>query len=146
MSDGYRKQRNTFGNYGGSLIVTPFVGSTTLVAPNPAGSLDSGYTIYVQRIHIHCSSGQAATTWNVTTTSGISLTGAVSVAAGTTTVGQDTSIPTQDPIQAEFDFGPEGIALPVGDSLIFTPSSSGAAGVISWDAYQKLTSTSGFGS
>ncbi len=38
MSDGYRKQRNIFGNYGGSLLVTTLTGQTTLVPVRPAAA------------------------------------------------------------------------------------------------------------
>ena len=149
MSDGYRKQRNIFGNLGGSLLVTPFVGQTTLVTPTPARTIppvDTGWTLYLQRVHVHCSAGQNATTWDIQDSNGNSYTGAISVAPVTTTVGDLVSPPTQDPIQAEFDFGPEGIALPAGASLKFIPSNTGAAGIITWDVYQKITQTAGFGS
>lgn len=146
MSDGYRKQRTIFGNYGGSLLVTPFIGSSTLVSPRKADPLGGPYQIYVQRVHVHISTA-AAVTWNVQDSNGNSLTGPISATSNTTTVGQATSIPTQDPIQAEYDFGPEGIALSPGASLNFVVSGTGAAGVITWDAYQRLQSdnTAGFG-
>ncbi len=151
MSDGYRKQRNIFGNYGGSLLVTPFVGTTTLVTAKPVSvpkspldASDGGYTIWVQRVHLHISSGSAGVTWQVQDSGGTSLTGVISTVSVTTTVGQDTSVPTQDPIQAEYDFGPEGIAIT--GNLVFTASGTGATGVVTWDAYQKLSSTQPFGS
>ncbi len=147
MSDGYRIQRNIFGNYGGSLIVTPFIGVTTLVSPkgkDPLGNIP--YNLYVQRVHIHCAIGQANTTWDIQDSNGNSLAGPISVAPVVTTVGDDLSIPTQDPIQAEFDYGPEGVLLPGSASLIFVPSTTGASGVITWDVYQKLATTLGFGS
>ena len=152
MSDGYRKQRNIFGNDGGSLLVTTLTGTTTLLAAKPASvpkspldASDGGYTIWVQRVHLHISTGSAGVTWQVTDSgSGVSLTGVVSTVSVTTTVGQDTSVPTEDPIQAEYDFGPEGVAIT--GNLVFTASGTGASGVITWDAYQKLTSTQPFGS
>lgn len=151
MSDGYRKQRNIFGNYGGSLQVTTLTGSATLVTPKPASTplspkdaSDGGYTIWVQRIHIHISTPLAGATWSVQDSNGVSLTGAVSTAQTTTTVGQLQGIPSQDPIQAEYDFGPEGVAL--SGSLQFVASSPGASGLVTWDAYQKITSTKPFGS
>lgn len=148
MSDGYRKQRSIYGNYSGSLLVTPFVGPTaTLVVVKPASNpispkdaSDGGYTIMVQRVHMHISGGQTGLTWQVQDSNGNSLTGPVSTTSNTTTVGQDTSIPTQDPIQAEYDFGPEGIALSAGANLQFVASGTGATGLVTWDAYQRLTS------
>lgn len=147
MSDGYRKQRNTYGNYSGALLVTPFIGASTLVPAKPAGSSleGSGWTIRVQRLHVQISTpGAPGTTWEIKDSAGNSLTGAISAVSSTTTVGQGTSIPTQGPIQGEFDFGPEGVAIT--GNLLFVPSGTGASGVISWDAYQKLTSSTGFGS
>lgn len=147
MSDGYRKQRTIFGNYGGSLLVTPFVGSKTLVPLRGADKLGGAYQIYVQRVHVHVSTPQAGVTWNVQDSNGNSLTGAISTAQTTTTVGDLQGVPTQDPIAAEFDFGPEGIALSPGSTLNFVASGTGASGVITWDAYQRLQSdnTAGFG-
>lgn len=146
MSDGYVKKRSTYGDYSGSLLVTPLTGTTTLVSLRGADSLGGAYTIYVQRVHVHCSTGQAGTTWDVKDSNGNSLTGAISVESRVTSVGNLTSIPTQDPIQAEFDFGPDGVALSSLATLQFVPSATGASGVISWDAYQKLASSTGFGS
>lgn len=149
MSDGYRKQRNIYGNMGGSLLVTPFIGQTTLAAPSGARTIpptDSGYTLFLQRVHVHCSVGQAGTTWAIQDSGGNSYTGAIKLDPATTAVGDLQGIPTQDPIQAEFDFGPEGIGLPAGASLQFVPSATGAMGVITWDAYQRLSSVVGFGS
>ena len=169
MSDGYRKQRTIFGNYGGSLLVTSLTGQTTLVVAKPSQTTpssqsgggasplgpyvsgatavsttntadgvitDGGYTIWVQRVHIHVTAGMMGTTWNIQDSTGASITGNVST----------TPSPTADPIAAEYDFGPEGVALTAGANLVFVPSSGGAAGVITWDAYQKLSSTQPFGS
>ncbi len=130
MSDGYRRQRDIFGNFGGSLLVTPFIGSTTLVTPR-----NSTYTIYLQRVHLHAASGVAGVTWTIKDSLGNALTGDVP-----TTPSPSTAI------VAEYDFGPEGVALGPGASLLFVASSPGASGVITWDAYQKLTNTFGFGS
>lgn len=130
MSDGYRKQRNLFGNYGGGLLVTPFIGQSTLV---PAKTL---HTIWLQRVHVHVASGLAGVTWSIEDSAGNKITGDLVT----------TPSPTQDPIAAEFDFGPEGVPLTAGSNLLFIPSATGARGTITWDAYQKLSSTSGFGS
>ena len=141
MSDGYRRQRQWYGDYGGSLLVTALTGQTTLLVGKPL------YTIFVQRIHIHVTAA-AAQTWDVQDSAGNSYIGPMDVSSHVTTVGSDVSIPTQDPIQAEYDYGPFGVALPVGTSLIFVPSGIGAKGIITWDAYQRqtgLVSISNFG-
>lgn len=141
MSDGYRKQRNIYGNYGGSLPVTALTGQTTLVSPRGADPYGGAYIIWVQRIHVHIT-GAGTGTWDVQDSNGTSLIGPISTVQKTTTVGDLQSVPTEDPIQAEFDFGPEGTPLVAGDSLVFVPSATGATGIITWDAYQRLPITS----
>lgn len=139
MSEAYRRQRTTFGDYSGALLVTPLTGTTTLVSPKVAGSTleGTGWTIYVQKIHIRVTAGQAATTWSVQDGAGVSLTGSLSAAAA----------PSTDTNGAEFDLGPVGIPLTAASALTFVPSAQGAAGIVSWEAYQRLTSaaSSGFG-
>lgn len=133
MSDGYWRYRERYGENSGSLTVTTLTGQTTLQVCGFKGQ----NTIYVQRIHIHVNT-PAGVTWSVVDGAGVPVLGPYSVAQTTTTVGDLQSIPTQDPIEAEFDFGPVGFALTPGTNLIFVPSGTGAAGDITWDAYQRL--------
>ncbi len=122
MSDGYLNSQKLYGNDGGSTLVTVFTGSTTLVTHRP------NQTIYVQRIHIHVTGVLGGGTWSVEDSTGVSLTGAISVATA--------------PADFEIDFGSHGVAITPLANLLFVPSSAGAKGVITWDAFQKLPSVS----
>lgn len=118
MSDGYQRYRSWHGDSCGSLIVTALTGTTTLLTPPPQT------TIFLQRIHIHVSA-PFATTWSIQDSSGVLITGNISVAAA----------PTSDPTAAEYDFGPKGFGLTPGASLKFVPANAGAIGDITFDAY-----------
>lgn len=134
MSDGYWRYRQWYTNDGGSLTVTTLTGQTTLITVGFKGQ----NTIYVQRVHIHVNTPSPGITWSVMDSAGVPVLAPYSVAQTTTTVGDLQSIPTQDPIEAEFDFGPIGFALTPGANLLFVPSGTGAAGDITWDAYERL--------
>jgi hypothetical protein len=120
MSDGYRRQRLWYGDYGGGLLVTALTSNTTLIAGK------TNYIVYVQRVHIHVNSPQPGVTWTVQDSNGNLVTGTV-----------DATKQTIDPAGAEYDFGPAGIPLSAGAGLLFVPSASGAQGMVSWDAYQR---------
>ncbi len=124
MSDGYRYNRKFHGDNGGSLVVTPFTGQTTLLACG----FKKQNCIHLQRLHIHVSVALAGVTWSIQDSAGVLITGAVPA----------STAPTQDPIAAEYDFGPVGLVLTQGADLVFVPSAPGASGDITWDAYQEL--------
>lgn len=131
MSDGYLRQRQIYGNYSGSLSVTSLTGQTTLVTAKPAGKLDTGYSIFVQRVKITVTGALAGATWSVQDSTGVQVTGNVTVASA--------------PAVFEYDFGPEGFELSTSANLVFVPSATGASGIITWDATQKLNSLTSFG-
>ena len=124
MADGYRYNRKFGGDSGGSLIVGAFTGQTTLLVCG----FKKQNCIHLQRLHIHISQALAGQTWSVQDSAGVLVTGQIPVAAA----------PTQDPIAAEYDFGPKGFILTQGADLVFVPSAIGAIGDITWDAYQEL--------
>jgi len=106
--------------------VTPLTGQTVLIVPR------AKHTVYVQRVHVHVTAASPGITWSIQDSAGASLTGNLTAAVA----------PTLDPVGAEFDFGPAGVAITPGASLLFVPSGTGAAGVITWDAMQKLINPS----
>ena len=126
MADGYRRQRNTFGNYSGSRFMTPLTQAATLI-PALTGS-----TIYLQRLFIYLAAGAPSLTWAITDGAGEKISG---------TIDASTSL-----TKTEIDFGHEGLALTPSQSLVFTASGTGAAGSVTWDAYKKINNTVGFGS
>ena len=125
MSDGYRRQRVIFGDISGALVVTTATTTTTLVTPK------TNHTIYVQRIDIQVTTG-SATTWSVRDNNStvVDLTGTLDV----------SSAPLH---HGPFDFGPIGIPITAGKLLTLTIGGAGAAGVVTWDGYQKLTTVTG---
>lgn len=123
MSDGYRRNRVWYGDNGGSLTVTPFTTTTTLVTHKAKSA------IYVQFIRIQITGALAATTWSLQDSlTGVSLTGAISAAVA--------------PVNTVIDLGPAGIPLSNLADLTFVPSAPGATGIISWDAYQRTIDAS----
>jgi len=87
----------------------------------------AGFSIFLQRAHIQITGASAGKTWQLTDSAGVQLTGPFPT---------DTDGSHYDP-----DFGPEGVQLTEGANLVFDVSAGGATGVISWEAYQKQTST-----
>ncbi len=122
MADGYLNSQKLYGNDGGSLVVTAFTGTTTLVTHRLK------QTIYVQRIRVRVTAALAGTTWSIEDSTGVSLTGAMSVATA--------------PADFDIDLGSHGAGVTALADLLFIPSATGAKGVITWDAFQKLPSVS----
>lgn len=120
MADGYLAFQKNYRPASGALLVTPLKGVTALV------TVVGTSTIYVQRLHVHVSSAMAGVTWTIADSAGIAIAWPLSAAV----VGPS-------PNGFDLDFGPVGIALTAGTSLVFTPSAGGATGVIAWDAYQR---------
>jgi hypothetical protein len=118
--DGYLRKREFYGDYSGSLPVTAFTGATTLVACKP------GHAIHVQRISSPVSTAVGGATWTFKDSAGVVI------------ANPSVATVTADPSAATTDFGPDGVTLTAGADLVFTPSVGGAAGVVTWDAFQQL--------
>ncbi len=123
MSDGYLFYRKLYGTWSGSLPVTTLTGATTLVMVGFKGQ----NRIYVQRIHVNIVTA-GAVTWTIEDSAGVDVVVFSAAVVGPPNTGFD------------FDFGPIGFALTPGTNLVFTPSAPGAAGSLSWDAYQRQRS------
>lgn len=121
MSDGYTRKRQFYGDWSGSLPVTAFVGQSTLVACKPS------YAIHVQRVYAPVTGAVGGVTWSFKDS-----TGAVTIAT------ESAATVTVDAASVTYDFGQDGITLPTGADFVFVPSQTGAAGAVTWDAFQKL--------
>ena len=93
-----------------------------LVTPRKAG-----YSLFLQRVHVHITSGAAGVTWKVEDTLGDDLTGPFD------------AFPSG--IAHTRDFGPAGVQLSDNGRLQLTVSAAGATGAITWEVYQKQTAT-----
>lgn len=122
MSDAYQRLREFHQNVSGSLPIAAATTTQTLKAVR-----DSKHTIFVQRL-----------TWAITTASAKTWTFRDS--AGTP-VPIMHAIPTDTVLHDSQDFGPDGVALTEGKDLQLLISAAGAAGVVTWEAYQRPTST-----
>ncbi len=125
MSDGYLFNRKHYGDWGGSIEVLSLSSGTI---PMVKCSFKAQNQIWIQRIHIHISTALAGVTWTVQDSTGVTVLGPISAAVA----------PTQDPIAAEYDFGPKGLAITPGADLQLVLSAPGASGDVTWDAYQRL--------
>lgn len=118
MSDGYLRNREFYGDDGGDLTVTAATDDTTLITCKAA------HTIFVQRAKVGVTTA-SATTWNLKDSTGLSISGALSA----------NSAPTQYPL----DYGPRGKALTPGANFVLDVGAVGAAGLVTWEAFQKYT-------
>lgn len=120
MSDGYRKQRIIYGNNSGSLVVGAATDDTVLITART-----TSHVIYVQHVHIHFTTGSAGKTWSIEDTAGSPVTISGNIPCDTA------------PLDVDLDYGAEGIALTQGKNLNLNVSAVGAAGIVTWEAYQK---------
>jgi hypothetical protein len=103
---------------------------TTLVTAKSAN-----HTIYVQKIHI---TTYSAKTWNFEDSNGTPKDIAhVSIPAAAVALPSESNAIVHD-------FGPEGIALTEGKNLVLDVSAAGAAGIVTVEAYEKLTAASNY--
>ncbi len=122
MADGYVKRRRIYGDVSGSLLVGTLVGQTALLPGRPK------YTICLQRSNLHASGLLAGATWALQDSTGVPITGPLSVATA------DTS-----DMAGLNDYGANGLKLTEGAGLTFVPSATGAAGSVIWEAYYLQT-------
>lgn len=121
MSNPYRRFTTFYQDASGSAPVAVLEsGNNTLVTAKNANT-----TIFIQKIHIQVITGNAGSTWGFEDSTDVEVTGDVSVATG--------------PQHIDYDFGPEGVPLTQGANFILEVTNAGATGVVSWEAYQKLT-------
>lgn len=120
MGEPYRRLRTFYQDVSGSFrVVAADAGPDTLVTVRNAN-----YTIYVQKIHIEVTT-TGAFTWTFQDSAGspIPIVPSVSTAAIA---------------HFDFDFGPNGVPLTLGKSLVLSISGAGAVGWVSWEAYSVL--------
>lgn len=118
----YERQRQINEDVSGDLNVAAATGDTTLKTVR-----NTKTTIFVQKIHIQITTGSAGKTWSIEDSAGspITLTGNLPV---------DTA-----PLSYTIDFGPAGKDLTEATNLVLNVSAAGAVGIVTWEAYQRLT-------
>ena len=127
--DGYIKRRSHNRDISGQRAVNTTGATSTLVTAKSAN-----YTIYIQRAYVTVTTGSASVTWSLQDSAAtpVSITGLLSVATA--------------PSSYESDYGPEGVALSAGTNLTLTLSATGAAGIVKYDGYMRLSSAVAIGS
>jgi len=124
--DGYTHYRNHFTNKHGQLQVLAATDDTTLITPKT-----TSHQIFLQKLYISITT-YAAQTWTFQDSTGTPVpNGLISIPGAAVALNSESST-------IVIDFGPEGYAIPVGKNLVLNVSAAGAAGVIVWDAYEKL--------
>lgn len=120
MSGGdYTRYRKIYQDMSGGLLDAGGADATLASARN------TSHTIFLQKAHIQITGASAGKTWQLTDSGGSQLTG---------------PFPTDtDGSHYDMDFGPVGIALTAGANLVLDVSAAGATGIVTWEAYQKLT-------
>lgn len=143
MSDGYRRNRtenmNVSGGYAVSLLTS---GVVTLQAPPGDAVRVLRNSIFLQCVYATVTNALAGGVWSVQST-GDSPTIYATIPTDAVIA---KNVPNYGPVPAQsfkFDFGPVGIALPVGTSLTLSISGGGASGIVTWEAYAKLTAVAG---
>lgn len=120
MGEPYRRKRTFYQDQSGSLRVATTTNDTTLATTK------TNHTTYLQKLHVEVTAGSMGVTWSFTDTAGSPVPLVPNVdAAGIA--------------HFDFDFGPEGIPLTEEEDLLLNVSGTGAAGWVSWEAYQKIT-------
>ena len=121
MSEPYQRKRSFYQDVSGSLTNTAFTTSPAILINQAQKPND---TIFIQKIHANIT-GPAADTWQVQDSTGVNVTDAFSAATAGIIGGMG------------YDFGPEGIPLSQGASLILNLSGLGSSGYLTWEAYSK---------
>ena len=105
----------------GTQVFGTGTGDTTLV------TVKANHTIYVQRYSVQATTGSSGKTWSFedSASTPISISGSLDMATS--------------PANYEKFYGAEGVALTEAKNLVLNVSAAGAAGIVTWQAYQKLT-------
>ena len=129
MPGNYEQYRKFYQDVSGSLILGTGTDDSTLVTVRNAN-----HTLYLQKAHVQITGASAGKTWQLTDSAAtpVQLTGPFAT---------DT-----DGTHFDMDFGPVGVPLTEGKNLLLDLSATGAAGVVTWEGYQKLTATTAVGS
>lgn len=122
MSDTYTRNREFYGNLsGGYRVLTTDNGVIALIPAIPK------HTIFVQKIHVECTTLAASELWGFQDGAGtpIPIVPAVSAAAIA---------------HFDFDFGPNGVPCTEGTAFnLAITGATGAAGWASWEGFKRLT-------
>ena len=126
MSDGYLRNRHFYQDVAGTGTVDS--GDTEVSLVPTLGSVDGNLqTIFVQRGTLTVlNAGDPGTTWTLGDDQSAFIT-------------EDYAVGPDDARSYAFDFGAQGRALTEGAAFIVTCSAAGATGLISFEAYRKLT-------
>ena len=120
MSDGYARYLTSFQDVSGNLAG----GSSDVTLVTVRNAVHS---IFLQKVHVQVTGASAGKTWQLKDSGGQELTGPFDVST--------------DGSHWDMDFGPEGVQLTEGTNLVLDVSAAGATGIVTWQAYQRLSST-----
>lgn len=121
MAGDYLWYRKFYQDISGSLNITSSTDDTTLVTDKTPD------TIYLQKAHIQITGASGGKTWQLVDSAGtpVQITG---------------PFPTDtDGSHYDMDFGAKGTPLTEGKNLVLDVSATGAAGIVTWEGYQKRT-------
>lgn len=121
MSEAYRRKQTFYQDVSGSLTLGASTDDTTLVTVR-----NSSHTIFLQKLHIEITAGSSGKTWTFKDSADTPVLLVPNVDAGAIA-------------HFDFDFGPTGVPLTQGKNFLLDVSAAGAAGQVTWEAYQKLT-------
>ena len=122
MADAYRLERQYNQDVSSTLRVTTTTDDTTLVTARNAS-----YTLFLQKLHVEVTTGSASKTWTFED-------------SASTPVALVPSVDASAIAHFDFDFGPRGIPLTEGKNFVLNVSATGAAGWVSYEMYQRLSS------
>lgn len=119
----YMRLRIIHQDVSGTLILGTSTDDTTLVTPR-----STSHTVFVQKAHIQITGASAGKSWQL-------------VDSASTPIQITGPFPTDtDGSHYDMDFGSLGVPLTEGKNLVVDVSASGAAGIITWEGYQRITS------
>jgi hypothetical protein len=125
----YTQKRIFYQDISGNLILGTGTDDTTLVTARTAS-----HTVFIQKAHIQITGASNGKTWQL-------------VDSASTPVQITGPFPTDtDGSHYDMDFGPVGVPLTEGKNLVVDVSAAGAAGVITWEGYSRITSAIAAGS
>jgi hypothetical protein len=116
------------------LMVVAATDDTTLITPKT-----TSHQIWVQKIVVDITT-YSAKTWNFEDSTGTPVPiWHISIPGGAVALPSESN-------SMVADFGPEGIALPIGKNLVLNVSAAGAAGAVKVMAYERLAAPVAAGS
>lgn len=127
----YVRFRKLYQDISGQLQVVAATDDSTLVTAK-----STKHSIFIQKIEIEITT-YSAKTWTFTDSAGTPVPiKHISIPAAAVALPSESNTMIAD-------FGPEGVQLTEGKNFLLDVSAAGAAGIVKWQGYQRLTSPVG---